>query len=201
MPLSIMVNRIEPKILGLKKEALQNLRSVKDKLTEIQRLTGEPAIANLGKFIGEVWVQPEQPAKQSLPPDPRLAAAIRRGESVRAKLKTAEGENLSAEEAAEELGMSKVAVLKRLKTGRLIAWREERQNAFRFPAWQFKNGRVLQGLEEVLIKLRASARLDDFGLMLFFLSHSRFLGNKRPLDLLRDGELHKVLQAAEGYGQ
>jgi hypothetical protein len=66
--------------------------------------------------------------------------------------------------------------------------------------WQFKDHKVLQGLEEVLQTLNAGSRLDDFGRMLFFLSNRGFLGKKRPVDCLRAGEVNKVLQAAEGYG-
>jgi hypothetical protein len=89
--------------------------------------------------------------------------------------------------------------LKRYQKGQIIAWRQERQNAARFPVWQFKDHKVLDGLEEVLKVLNAGSRLDDFGRMLFFLSNRGFLGGKRPLDCLRAGEINKVLKASEGY--
>ncbi|HZM05206.1 MAG TPA: hypothetical protein VFC44_19590 [Candidatus Saccharimonadales bacterium] len=132
--------------------------------------------------------------------DNRLANAIARGISVRQKLIEAEGGSLSAFEAARELGISKAAILKRYHAGHLIAWREEKQNAARFPAWQFLDRKVLDGLEKVLKVLTLNSRLDDFGQMLFFLSTSSFLRGKRPLDYLRAGEINIVLQAAEGYG-
>ncbi|MGA2543804.1 MAG: hypothetical protein ABSG78_19820 [Verrucomicrobiota bacterium] len=132
--------------------------------------------------------------------DNRLVNAVARGITVRRKLMEAEGGSLSAEEAARSLGISKTAILKRYHKGRIIAWRDERQNAARFPVWQFKDHKVLEGLEEVLQILNAGSRLDDFGRMLFFLSHLGFLGKKRPVDCLRAGKVHKVLQAAEGYG-
>ncbi len=47
--------------------------------------------------------------------------------------------------------------------------------------------------------LNASSRLDDLGRMLFFLSNRGFLGGKRPLDCLREGQLERVLQVAQGY--
>lgn len=192
-----MVDVLEPKVQNLKQEALQSLRVLKSKLAEIERLTGEAEIVNLGRFIGEVWIHSEP----QTPVDRRFQEAIDRGEPGRQKLKSAEGGSLSADEAAQKLGMSKVAILKRLKAGRLLAWREERQNAYRFPAWQFEANAVLPGLERVLSILQSSRMLDESGLLFFFLSKSRFLNGRRPLDLLREGRVHQVIQAAEGYGR
>ncbi|MGA2555153.1 MAG: hypothetical protein ABSG04_02650 [Verrucomicrobiota bacterium] len=132
--------------------------------------------------------------------DNRLVHAMARGITVRRKLMEAQGGSLSAEEAGRELGISKAAILKRYHKGRIMGWREERQNAVRFPVWQFKDHKVLEGLEEVLQVLNAASRLDDFGRMLFFLSDLGFLGKKRPVDCLRAGKVNKVLQAARGYG-
>jgi len=132
--------------------------------------------------------------------DNRLANVIARGIPARQKLVEAEGGSFSAAEAAHELGISKTAILKRYQKGQLIAWRQKRQNAVRFPVWQFQDGRVLDGIEPALKVLNAGSRLDDFGRMLFFLSNSRFLGGQRPLDCLRRARVSKVLQAAEGYG-
>jgi len=132
--------------------------------------------------------------------DNRLVNAMARGITARRKLMETEGGSLSAEQAARELGISKAAILKRYHKGQIIAWREERQNAARFPVWQFKDHKALEGLERVLRILNTGSRLDDFGRMLFFLSNIGFLGNKRPVDCLRAGEVNKVLQAAEGYG-
>ena len=97
------------------------------------------------------------------------------------------------------MGISKQAILKRYQKGQIIAWREERQNAVRFPVWQFSDRKVLSGIEETLRVLNAGNRLDDFGRMLFFLSNHGFLGGKRPIDCLREGKVTKVLQAAQGY--
>jgi len=151
---------------------------------------------NLARLTG-IAFRREFPAAKA---DNRLANAISRGIAARQKLTNAEGGSLSAREAAQRLGISKAAILKRYHKGSIIAWREERQNATRFPAWQFKDNKVLEGLGKVLQVLNAGSRLDDVGRMLFFLSNIGFLGGKRPLDCLRAGELAKVLQAAQGYG-
>jgi hypothetical protein len=183
-----------PEIRELKQDTLKKVREVMRNLVRLRQLTGAIEIVALGEFLREAGSQEQAVAA----PDPRLKAALDRGRAVRQKLLEAEGGSISAEAAAKELGMSKVAVLKRYQNHKLVAWREEKQNAIRFPIWQFKNGKVLDGIEAVLDKLKEGS-LDDFGRLLFFLSNSKFLGGKRPLDCLRSGEVHKVIVAAEGY--
>src|SRR5205807_6561200 len=98
----------------------------------------------------------------------KLALALSRGLQARQELAEAEGGSLSSEETARLLRISKTAVLKRLEAGRLVAWREERLQAARFPRWQFdKNAQVLAGLEEVLEILNRDDRLDPWAKVLF----------------------------------
>ena len=170
-------------------------RIVKNIRSALRQVAGAVDAANLARLTGIAFGREFPIAKT----DNRLANAVARGITARQKLIAAEGGSLSAEEAARELGLSKTAILKRYQKGQIIAWRQERQNAARFPVWQFKDHKVLDGLEEVLKVLNAGSRLDDFGRMLFFLSNRGFLGEKRPLDCLRAGEINKVLKASEGY--
>jgi hypothetical protein len=176
-------------------------RIVKNIRSALRRsaVESDPVIAAPSNMIklAEIALCREYPVAKA---DNRLVNAMARGITARRKLMEAEGGSLSAQEAAQELGISKAAILKRYHKGQIIAWREERQNAARFPVWQFKDHKVLEGLEEVLKILKAGSRLDDFGRMLFFLSNRGFLGKKRPVDCLRAGEVNKVLQAARGYG-
>ena len=181
----------------LRREATNHLRIVLKVVARVKALTGATEVATLGEYLSEVSTKEPEETKS----DARVQEALERGAEVRRKLIEAEGGSLSAENAARELNMTKAAVLKRYHNERLLAWRDEKQNAIRFPAWQFKDGKVLTGLETVLETLKSGPRLDDFGRLLFFLSNSRFLGGKRPLDCLREGELHKAVQAAEGYGR
>jgi len=132
----------------------------------------------------------------------KLALAQVRGMEVRQNLKEAEGGSSSSEEVARRLQISKTAVLKRLSAGRLLAWREERLQAARFPRWQFDDhGHVLNGLEEVLAILNEDARLDVWGKVLFFLQEKPGLGGQRPLDLLRAGKLKEARLAAAAYAE
>ncbi|MGA2864438.1 MAG: hypothetical protein ABSF95_08110 [Verrucomicrobiota bacterium] len=132
----------------------------------------------------------------------KLALALARGLEARQQLAEAEGGSFSSEEAAQWLGISKTAVLKRLEAGRLLAWREERLQAARFPRWQFdQHGKVLAGLAEALEGLKQDERLDAWGKILFFLQTKSSLGNKRPLDLLREGKVKEVCLAAQAYAE
>lgn len=92
--------------------------------------------------------------------------------------------------------------MKRLEAGRLVAWREERLQAARFPRWQFdSHGRVLAGLCEVLEYLNQDEGLDAWGKILFFLQSRSSLENERPLDLLRRGKVKEVCLAAQAYAE
>lgn len=189
---------VESKVKDLGESARKNLRKVMRNLGEIRLLTGVSEVANLGKFLSEVSQEQES---TDAPSDGRLRAALDRGHGLRKKLTEDEGGSVSAQQAAETMGMSKQAVLKRYHKGQLIGWKEEKQNAVRFPVWQFESGKVLNGLEEVLARLNSDDSMDDYGRLLFFLSQSDFLNGKRPLDCLRKDELHKVLRSVEGYVQ
>ena len=107
-----------------------------------------------------------------------------------------------SEDVARLLRISKTAVFKRLAAGRLLAWREERLQAARFPRWQFdEHGQVLAGLEDTLEILNQDERLDAWGKILFFLQEKGSLGDRRPLDLLREGKLKEVCLAAHAYAE
>lgn len=130
----------------------------------------------------------------------KLARAYLRGVEAWQQLAEAEGGSCSSDEVARLLQISKTAALKRLAAGRLLAWEEERLGAKRFPRWQFDDqGHVQAGLEAVLAILNRDTRLDVRGKMLFFLQTKPTLGNRRPLDLLREGKLKEAQLAAEGY--
>jgi hypothetical protein len=129
-----------------------------------------------------------------------MAMAMMRGVLAQQGIKEAEGGGVSAEEARPFLGnITRQAVLDRYKKGRLLGWRENRQNAVRFPLWQFTAKGTLPGLEEVLAILRSSPAADDWGAILFFLNKRDSLGGKRPLDALREGDIEAVKRAAHGF--
>jgi hypothetical protein len=178
-----------------KQQVLADLRTTLRRLAASRILERANDPVTLAQLVDQAFRE-EFPSTKS---DNRQAAAIARGIPARRKLTEAEGGSFSAEEAAREIGISKQAILKRYQKGQLIAWREERQNAVRFPVWQFHERGVLRGIEETLQSLNAGNRLDDYGRVLFFLSNHGYLQGKRPLDCLREGEIAKVVHAAQAY--
>ena len=75
----------------------------------------------------------------------KLANALARGLSVRERMAAEEGGSMSADETARYLGVTKQSVLNMYHAGKLLAWRTEKQGAFRFPVWQFDEHRRLGG--------------------------------------------------------
>ena len=174
-------------------------QAVVDELTSVIRKHQDQPPTTLARLVGlacEVSIGVGQSRED------KLARAQVRGLGVRQQLAAAEGGSLSSEEVARLLGISKTAVFKRLEAGRLLAWREERLQAARFPCWQFdEHGQVLAGLEEALEVLNQNPHLDAWGRILFFLQEKTSLGDRRPLDLLRAGQRELVRSAAHAYAE
>ena len=165
-------------------------------VTRRHRGQSSAALAHLAS-LGFSLALGTRPARQD-----KFALAVARGWEVRRQLVEAEGGSLSSEEVARLLRISKTAVLKRLEAGRLLAWREERLQAARFPRWQFdEQGHVLAGLTEVLDCLNQDDGLDAWSKILFFLQTKPGLGGQRPLDGLRAGKLKEVCLAAQAYAE
>jgi len=174
-----------------------NEQAVVDEFTDVIRKHRDHDPTTLARLVN-VAFDLSLGARESR--EDKLARAVLRGLEARQQLAEAEGGSLSSEDASRLLRISKTAVLKRLDAGRLLAWREERLQAARFPRWQFdEHGRVLAGLEEVLEILNQDDRLDAWGKILFFLQTKSSLGEKRPLDLLREGNLKQACLAAQAY--
>jgi len=141
----------------------------------------------------------EQAALRGAPEEGPLVRARLRGVRARRELLEAEGGTVSSGQAAELLGITPQAVDKRRRAGKLLALPVGR--AYLYPVWQFDEagrGGVLQGLEEVL----GSFGVEDAWMRVsFFLRQNGRLGDKRPLDVLRDGEIEAVERAARAYGE
>jgi hypothetical protein len=164
------------------------------KLIELQP-DNETTEAFLAKVVAEVVSRKNEPSDRS----DAMEAAIARGMVARKELELAEGGSISTDEMAKKLGIQRQAVDHKRKQNQLIAWRDA-QGHWRFPRWQIglKTGKPLKGLDGCLGALPE----DEWSRMLFFLSRNAGLPNqRRPLDLLRSGDVAPVLAAAERYGR
>lgn len=184
---------------GGKMKLPANEQTVVDELTDVIRKHQDQAPTTLARLVGLAF---EFSLGAGESREDKLARAHVRGLGARQQLAEAEGGSWSSEDVARLLQISKTAVLKRLAAGRLLAWREERLQAARFPRWQFdEHGQVLAGLEDLLEVLNQDERLDAWGKILFFLQEKPSLGGRRPLDLLREGKLKEVRLAAQAYAE
>lgn len=129
--------------------------------------------------------------------DEPLQSARLRGLRARAEVLQAEGGTWSAPAAAEHLAISRQAVDKRRKAGTLLGLPVGR-HGYAYPAWQFTRSGVLQGLEETL---RALEGRDPWMKASFLLGSQVRLEGKRPLELLRRGEVQPVVRAAGVFGE
>lgn len=128
--------------------------------------------------------------------DPLIEARLR-GLELRERLLRAEGGTLGAEEVARHLGLTRQAVDKRRRIGKLLALAVGRRG-YAYPAWQFAARGILPGLEAVLTDLGVE---DGWMRVSFFLSPDPRLDGATPLEALRRGEVEAVRRAARGYGE
>lgn len=161
----------------------------------VEQITRKSGLVKAGQWMVEVFDRQAAGLRKPVA-DAGLTGALLRGRIAREELKQEEGGSLSASEAAERLGISKQAVLKRFHLGQLLGWREAKQGAVRMPVWQFAEDDLLPGLSDTLAVLHQASWMDDWARVLFFLNRRTSLEGQRPLDLLRIGEKEKVLQVA-----
>lgn len=125
--------------------------------------------------------------------DPRGA-----GEQLVEEFKQAEGGAWTGAALQSRFGLTSAVLHRRRKEHRVLYWRDA-QHEFRYPQWQFTpTGALLPGLQEVLQTFRSR---DEWRLMSYFLGLRQQLGNRRPLDLLREGHSDRVLEHARIHAE
>jgi hypothetical protein len=127
-----------------------------------------------------------------------LAAARLRGLRAKEDIMNAEGGCLTAQQAAAIARVTKAAISKARKEGRLIGL-PVGQKSWVFPRWQFiEPGGFLLGLKEVTKEL---SHLSAWGQAMFLLEPNDRLSGHNPLYWMRRGKIDKVILAASQHGE
>jgi hypothetical protein len=121
--------------------------------------------------------------------------ALHRGRDAQRELLAAEGGVLTGAQVADLLGLSRQAVDKRRRVGRLIGLSTSRRGIV-YPAWQFTESGVLPGLEDVLSDLPIRT---GWSTVLFMLQANAWVDDEMPIHVLRRGEVDRVRRAAKMY--
>ncbi len=173
------------------------LRAVKDLETDLTSTSIDEATAAPTDNLVMIEALSSAPWVSELAAqDPIVAAKLRGFELRQQMLKKADGV-LSSGKVAALLKLSRQAVDKRRAANQLLALTQGRRG-YSYPSFQFEDGKTLNGLEEVLRNLTA---LDPWMQLRFFTSPHERLGNKTPIEALRNGRVDHVVSAASGYGE
>jgi len=114
------------------------------------------------------------------------------------KARRAEGGAWSGGELQERFQLSAANLHRRRKEHRIVFWRDAR-HAFFYPKWQFTGtGALGPGIEDIL---RIFKSFDEWRIMRYFLTPRYQLQGKRPLDLLRAGDIENVLSHARTHAE
>lgn len=155
-------------------------------------------VASQSSDLGVVVRALERPEViEKLAENDPFAAARLRGVRERERLLSEEGGTWTAEQVAKHLHLTRQTVNLRRKQGALLAL-DAGRHGFRYPAWQFNRSGVVEGLEKTLAALE---HVDPWLRQAFMLGKNARLGEERPIDLLRAGDLARILKAASAFGE
>lgn len=174
--------------------ALNALARLTPQLTE--RSVGDAAGA-ASDYTALLTALESPEALATLGRDDPLAAARLRGVEARNAILAGEGGTLPVAAVAEHLGITRQAVDKRRRAGRLIGLDIGRRG-YAYPAWQFATRGLLPGLDDALAVLPVR---EPWMRAAFFLGSNSALDGEAPLAVLRRGDTAAVQRAAATYGE
>jgi hypothetical protein len=120
------------------------------------------------------------------------------GRRVADDLKQAEGGAYTGTDLRAKWSLSAAVLHRRRKERRIVYWRDARHE-FHYPVWQLNTaGALLPGIQEILQIFESS---DEWRVMGYFLSPRRQLGNRRPLDLLREDKIKDAMAHAQLHAE
>jgi hypothetical protein len=122
-----------------------------------------------------------------------LAPALARNVAHRQRLLTLAGGTLSADEVGQILGITRQAVDKRRRAGTLLTVQEG--SAWRYPACQFADGKVMAGIPEVV---RGFSSASPWVKLDFLLTPDTVLAGRTALEALKAGDRDEVVRLVHG---
>lgn len=171
-------------------------RAIRALVTLVEEVPVEEATAAPSDYDLFLTLLQQPEVMQVLPCRDPLAEARIRGLMAKRQLLEAEGGCMSSDSAALALGIRRQSVDKRRVKGKLIGLPAGRTKVY--PAWQFVDGQTLPGLEQVLKHLGVH---DPWMQTAWMLNGNSRLSGRSPLEVLREGNLEAVLDAAQIYGE
>jgi hypothetical protein len=137
-------------------------------------------------------------SRKAFEPDP-YSMAILRGKKIAAEDLKRSGGAYSLEQVQALLnGISRQAIEKRVQEGSLFAVPGP-NNRKHYPVIQFySDGRPVKGLKEVI---KAIPTDNPWDILNFLTNADYMLDNRRPIDVLKNGEIDKVIFSASRIGE
>ena len=123
-----------------------------------------------------------------------LEEARMRGIARITELRQAAGPCVETGQVCALLGVSRETVRKKIDRRQLLALPKGNEDRV-FPAFQFKDGKVLPGIKEVLQAMNSDT---PFEVLAFLFARSPFLGNRTALEALQAGMIDQVVAEAAG---
>ncbi len=158
-------------------------------------LEGEHLSKKARLKLARILAHMEQLQEQLAPPLTTFSAQ-KTGERIVAELQNAEGGAWSGVDLKEQFSLTPAVLHRRRKEHRMVYWRDARHDFF-YPRWQFtQSGATVPGIQEILQIFRSE---DEWRLMRYFLGPRRQLSGRRPLDLIRSGEVAEVMAHARDH--
>jgi hypothetical protein len=178
-------------------ERLPELADLLDALSPADRQEVEMAYARVVATAPRRRPRNVHPVIRSHSPAVAAAAVARglaRDKETRAELVA---DSWSTSEVAARLGISDAAVKKRRSKNMVISF--QHKGDWRYPRWQFTGGSQVD-LGAIAVWQLLPDRHDVIGLVRWFTLPSRDLGDRSPIQALREGDADQVASAASYIG-
>lgn len=138
------------------------------------------------------------PIKVVVGPPAKVFDPLQAGREVVQQLQKEEGGAWTGAELNDQFRLTPATLHKRRSEHRIVSWKDAR-NRFHYPKWQFNDaGALISGVQDVLQTFQS---LDEWRVMRYFLAPRHQLDDRTPLDLLRAGEVDKVVAHARAHAE